>query len=204
MKKDSDDSAAKKVRTEKMLARYRKKDPDARVSDLKDGLNILIVLGAIGLFFVAAGIIGFCISALSVIGEKSFFENAETISGIVMEAKKQSGDKSSLFDVSYQYRFDDKNFKKNETISSDMANILSLNGSSEDKGKEVLVYVDSADPGHAQIEYQTRQPLYILFVICLIGVPFIIAGIRRFKECKNGRLIIYNTKSGKHMVRIKY
>lgn len=202
MKKDSEESDAKKAKTEKMLARYRKKDPDAKVSDVKDGLNMLIVLAAVGLFFVAAGIIGFCISAISVSGEKAFFENAETISGTVTKTKSQGDDKNSPIEVSYKYRFDDKSFEQNETISRDMAKVLNLSGGDSDKGKEVLVYIDSADPGHAEIEYQSQQPLYILFVICLIGIPFIAAGIMRFLECKDGRLIIYNTKSGRHMVRI--
>ena len=190
-----------KIKTSRALKRIKRKDPDARIADIKDGLKMLLLPVIIGVVLITAGVLGFLLSSIGINAEKDFFDNAKTIDGTVSGIKPQ--DNNSSFDVDYRYRYENTTYENSERISSDMAKILELTGKDEDAGKTILVYIDPQSPDRSGLEYKTGTPLYFLLLPALAGIAVIAYGAVRCVQCKNGKMIVFKDKKGTKLVKIK-
>lgn len=201
---DESESADTRVldeKTQRILKKYQQKYPGAKVAEFKDGVDYVLIPAIAGVILMIIGIVIFIISGTGAAGERDFFEKAQIINGTV--AKVNTPDSGKTFKVDYSYRYDDKSYKSSENISSAMAEILSLTGKAEDKGKYIPIYIDPEDPGHSALEYSPGSPLYIILIVSVIGLAVVVLCAVRVVQCKKGMMILYKNDDGKKIVKIK-
>lgn len=198
---ESTDTRVLDENTQRKLKKYQQRYPDAKIAEFKDGVDFVLIPAIAGVILMIIGIVIFIISGTGAAGEKDFFENAQIINGTV--SKINTFDSGKTFDVDYSYRYDDKSYKTSENISSAMAEILSLTGKAEDKGKYIPIYIDPEDPGHSALEYSPGSPLYVILIISVIGLAIIVLCAVRVVQCKKGMMIVYKNKDTKRIVKIK-
>lgn len=175
-------------------------DPDGRIATRGDGIKALIGYILIGIIISAAGIFAFILSSKQAEITREFFENADQVSGTIVDTKKnvnkthrrKGGTRTTTtyyLQVNYQYGGIDYT-SWSESISSGTFNRYNLSQTGS-IGRTITTYVDTRNPSSIRVVYDPdAKPLYIVLLFPCFGVLAVVAGVKFMIDCSNGKYYI--------------
>lgn len=183
-------------RREARLADLCRQHPDVRIATAKDGRFQLMFMGIFGLVFVIGGILVFIFTVQEGEVTKDFFAHAESVSGTLLSSHSRKVGKkhrTTVYDVTYAYRYNDMEYMGQETLSSSEARSLSVTEASS-SGNNIIVYVDTRNPSSSRVYHGSGEPLYFILIFPVIGVAVVIWGIHEYQNCKKGKVAVYKRR----------
>lgn len=181
---------------EARLADLCRQHPDVRIATAKDGRFQLMFMGIFGLVFVIGGILVFIFTVQEGEVTKDFFAHAESVSGTLLSSHSRKVGKkhrTTVYDVTYAYRYNDMEYMGQETLSSSEARSLSVTEASS-SGNNIIVYVDTRNPSSSRVYHGSGEPLYFILIFPVIGVAVVIWGIHEYQNCKKGKVAVYKRR----------
>lgn len=183
------------VNNDPQLEEILRSYPDARRADQNDAKSILRRNLFLGMVFVVFGIIAIILSVYSDNITKDFFAHAEEVDGVVINVYSHrtgsSKHRRTVYDVTYMYTYEDKDYYDKKTLSSSEASSLGVRTGNA-VGNIITVYVDIRNPKSTRIIYSKGVSAYFPIIFCVVGIIIFISGFLDYKKCREGKLVIYH------------
>ena len=175
--------------------------PHKKVAGVKDGRRIFLPPIVIGAFFVLLTVLSLISGIVLNSRSKAFIASADTVIGRVSYTSGPNRH-STQYKVRYTYQYNDEEYKGSDSLSFAQANKLGL-VRFVTSGREITVYVDPDDPSRSMLaENEVFSSGVWDMAFFVIGIVILIAGIVRWLDFKNGRMLIVETNGRKKFKKI--